>query len=350
MSLAKSLLHRRRVQTVTIMQKRSLLNQLPIHRWLTFEDSWSPAAVEYLLDTAGIDSSYTVYDPFVGCGTTPVVCAGRGLNTISCDVSILATETTRVKLSPPSEKELNDLKTVIGASGPEKLLRSFVDRILPETFPDISLKLVQFVLAAALLRVGWHEGEPLRMDDVGAEIAALINEMREDAVVLHTPQHHHRVYCQDFFAFEPLEINGSARGKLVMVSSPPFFGSNLNPAKQRLVNLLAEPGQAAGRVRRPPARAVPGALPILSFFSADQATYDRVNSYLIFLESIARHAADTGCRTVALEMGPKNVGGNEIRFDLFLAQRLTAYNYEISLLETTETEPEICTAICARAR
>jgi hypothetical protein len=53
--------------------------QAPIHRWFQYPAGFSFRAVEYTLDQAGIKRGQLVYDPFVGTGTTVVVCKGRGI-------------------------------------------------------------------------------------------------------------------------------------------------------------------------------------------------------------------------------------------------------------------------------
>jgi hypothetical protein len=321
----------------------------PVHRWLTFSDSWSPASVEFLLDTVKPTISSIIYDPFVGCGTTPVVCAEQGIRTVSCDISSLAIAATSIKLEPPSEQELDRLQILMNESGPEQLLASFANKTLSKYVSGSLAQLLKFVLAAVLLRVDWHKGAALEMDNVTTETAKLMSEMRADIAVVSTPPQLHRIYCSEFLALDAREIISFAHGTVMMISSPPFFGSNFNPAKQRLASLLGEPIMNRSAVRRNPTWTVPEALSILESFRGAEAQYNQVADYLFFLDSIVAHAVDIGCRSVALEMGPKNIEGQEVRFDLFLAQRLVASNYRIDLFEMTETEPEICTFICAHA-
>jgi hypothetical protein len=322
---------------------------LPLHRWLTFADSWPAASVEHLLGAAQVDSTDVIYDPFVGCGTTAVVSAQRSMRTFSADVSPLAIAATRIKLAPPCEQELDRFERMVHRLTPERLLKSFANRTLPETVSGTGLGLIQFVLAAVLMRLGWHEGNALSMDDVSAEIARLINEMHADSAARFDPPQPHRVLCSEFLAIDRADLTAFAEGRLVLISSPPFFGSNSNPALQRLAGLFDEPIRKATSVKRPPAWSVAEALPILEPLRGAGESYDEVADYLFFLDRIVAHAVDTRCRAVAIEMGPKNIGGCEVRFDLFLAERLLANNYRIDLFETAETEPEICTFICATA-
>lgn len=331
------------------MDERTSLATLPVHRWLSFSDSWPASSVERLLDAAKADLTDVIYDPFVGCGTTPVVCAQKGMRTVSCDVSALAVAATRIKLAPPCEEELDGVERIIDRLEPEELLESFAARTLAGRVSGNTLRLLQFFLAAVLIRVGWHEGNALRMADVSAEIALLMSEMRADIATRFNPPQPHRVFCSEFLAIDPAHITTPAGGRLVLISSPPFFGSNFNPAEQRLAALLDEPVKEATQVQRPPTWSVAEALPILELLRGVGESYDQVADYLFFLDRIVAHAIDLRCRCVAAEMGPKNIGGCEVRFDMFLAQRLLANNYRIDLFETAETEPEICTFVCATA-
>src|SRR6266446_7007073 len=121
------------------------MNTLPVHRWLTFVDSWPPSSVEYLLDCLRIESSDVVYDPFVGSGTTPVVCAHRGLISLSGDISSLAALTTRIKLEHPSLQELDAVEAIVHEVGPKTLLQCFAGNTL-SYYSASALHILQFVL------------------------------------------------------------------------------------------------------------------------------------------------------------------------------------------------------------
>lgn len=305
--------------------------------------------MERLLDAAKADLTDAIYDPFVGCGTTPLVCAQKGMRTVSCDVSPLAVATTRIKLAQPSEQDLDGLECIVERLEPAALLASFANGTLGHRASGDELHLLRFVLAAVLMRVRWHEGNELSMTDVREEIARLITEMRADIATPFNPPRPHRVICAEFVAIEPADIRPFVEGPLVLISSPPFFGSNSNPAEQRLASLLDEPVRKAAQVERPRTWAIPEALPILEPLRGTESSYVAVADYLFFLDRIVAHAVDIHCRCVAVEMGPKNIDEHEVRFDIFLAQRLVANDYRVDLFETTETEPEICTFVCAHS-
>lgn len=57
-----------------------------IHRWLKYKEGFSADLVERLLEEAGIKEGDTVLDPFMGSGTTALVCDFHGINSVGFDV------------------------------------------------------------------------------------------------------------------------------------------------------------------------------------------------------------------------------------------------------------------------
>lgn len=53
--------------------------QAPIHRWFQYPAGFSYRAVEHILELHDIRAGQIVYDPFVGTGTTAVVCKKQGI-------------------------------------------------------------------------------------------------------------------------------------------------------------------------------------------------------------------------------------------------------------------------------
>lgn len=57
-----------------------------LHRWLKYKEGFSSKLVQILLDEFGIKSGELVLDPFMGSGTTALVCAIQGINSIGYDI------------------------------------------------------------------------------------------------------------------------------------------------------------------------------------------------------------------------------------------------------------------------
>jgi DNA modification methylase len=69
----------------------------PIHRWFQYPAGFSYKAVNYILDQHVIVPGHTVYDPFVGTGTTIVVCKQRGIESYGVEAHPFVHEIAEVK-------------------------------------------------------------------------------------------------------------------------------------------------------------------------------------------------------------------------------------------------------------
>jgi hypothetical protein len=267
--------------------------------------------------------------------------------TVSADRSNLAVLTTRIKLEHPSLEELDSVKEIFQEIDLKSLLVCFAGNTLSHHTSESTLHILQFVLAAAVLRIEWDGGTDLQLDCVEKEIGKLIIEMRTDIEADRLRDPKHSVSCREFLVADLNQLLPFA-GRLAMISSPPFFGSNTNPIIQRISDLLGKPAVMETKARRPLNWLVPEARPILDSVSAGRELYDAVADYLFFLDCIVSHASAIECRAVGVEMGPKRVGDVLLPFDVFLAQRLRANGYEIGVFETIELEPELSTVVCAQ--
>ena len=57
-----------------------------LHSWLKYKEGFSADLVNILLDKMGAVPGDTVMDPFMGSGTTALVCQMRGINSIGYDI------------------------------------------------------------------------------------------------------------------------------------------------------------------------------------------------------------------------------------------------------------------------
>lgn len=57
-----------------------------LHSWLKYKEAFSADLVNTLLDDMGVAAGDTVMDPFMGSGTTALVCQMRGINSIGYDI------------------------------------------------------------------------------------------------------------------------------------------------------------------------------------------------------------------------------------------------------------------------
>ncbi len=68
-----------------------------LHSWLKYKEGFSADLVNSLLDEAGIKAGDWVMDPFMGSGTTALVCQMRGIHSIGYDVMPIADVALKAK-------------------------------------------------------------------------------------------------------------------------------------------------------------------------------------------------------------------------------------------------------------
>ncbi|MBQ9640841.1 MAG: modification methylase [Bacteroidaceae bacterium] len=89
-----------------------------LHRWLKYKEGFSSQLVKMLLDEFEVGEGDLVMDPFMGSGTTALVCALRGINSIGYDVlpmsklSILAKTSVYNYSIIELQQVLEDIKTL----------------------------------------------------------------------------------------------------------------------------------------------------------------------------------------------------------------------------------------------
>ena len=105
----------------------------PIHRWFQYKEGFSYQLVEMFLHEFEADPvRHRILDPFVGCGTMPLVAKQMGFGAWGIDILPVAVFVAQVKLRGP---EIYDLAR----------LRSEIDRLLAVPFHPSSLSAPQGV-------------------------------------------------------------------------------------------------------------------------------------------------------------------------------------------------------------
>jgi methylase of polypeptide subunit release factors len=99
----------------------------PIHRWYDYTQGYSSLLIKKLVEELGIKKTETVYDPFVGSGTTLLTCRTIGVPAFGLEISPFMAWVASLKINPWNSQALrNVLDTVKKAQpkpkSPEKLL------------------------------------------------------------------------------------------------------------------------------------------------------------------------------------------------------------------------------------
>lgn len=317
-------------------------NIYPVDRWFGFEDRWPPSVVEELLLELGISRDDSVYDPFVGGGTTAVVAAGQGNSTISCDVSPLATLITRHKLKPPELFALASLADDIQSR--RLTFRTLIEEsVKPGRGHDLDL--CRFVFATAVLRTGWHLGTAWEDELVVGEATRLCDEMAEDISLRENTSTNHQVACADFRSLE--RLIQPHEGQIAMITSPPFYGSDVNPRVRRLESILdlarpRECGSRGGMLCN--SEPCSESNQMIERNASDIAVY----SYHSFLTHIADHAVSINCSCFAIEMSGALISNEWVPFDEQLAALLARRGYCVHLDTPSAGRQQAERLVCGR--
>lgn len=112
----------------------------PVHRWFTYPAGFSFKAVEHSIERFEVKRGQTVYDPFMGSGTTNVVAKTLGINSVGTEAHPFVYRIARTKLnwdvSQGKIKEFIEFVSVNLAAKAKKLQKK---KLLSE-FPELILK------------------------------------------------------------------------------------------------------------------------------------------------------------------------------------------------------------------
>lgn len=106
----------------------------PLQRWYPYLEGYSPKFVELILEQFSPDAK-TVYDPFSGVGTTPLVTAGLNLQALYSEINPLLQFITKIKID---SRNLVGKKKVYIIENLNKILSS-LDNLIENAPPDDKL-------------------------------------------------------------------------------------------------------------------------------------------------------------------------------------------------------------------
>lgn len=191
----------------------------PVHRWFTYPAGFSYKAVEHSIERYGLLQGQTIYDPFMGSGTTNLTAKTLGINSFGTEAHPFVFQITRAKLNwdiePEAIKAFIELvqKKLLKKSSalktkdlqdefPELILKCYEDKTLYDLWAlreliaadleDGGVKDFFFVVVTALLRnvsiaaTGWPYIAPNKVKsssidkDVLSEFISLAKQMAND--------------------------------------------------------------------------------------------------------------------------------------------------------------------------
>ena len=170
-----------------------------LHRWLKYKEGFSADLVTRLLEEFGIRRGDTILDPFMGSGTTALVCRMRGIHSIGFDILPMSKIAIRAKQAvfeyDPSEikRLLDEIKnlsvpdrytgvtaslTITEGAYPESTAKEvafFSEWNDQSAYSDLARNLVTLCIVNSLEKVSYtsKDGQFLRWDHRSRKMAEL---------------------------------------------------------------------------------------------------------------------------------------------------------------------------------
>lgn len=132
--------------------RRSVSYQLSkhdaLHRWLKYKEGFSADLVNVLLDEMGAKPGDTIMDPFLGSGTTALVCKMKGINSIGYDIMPISNVAIRAK-SNVFNYDIDEIKNLIQEFSKLSLPKTYIKKtpyikITYSAYPEENRKFIQF--------------------------------------------------------------------------------------------------------------------------------------------------------------------------------------------------------------
>lgn len=112
----------------------------PVHRWFTYPAGFSFKAVEHSLEIFGIQQGQTVYDPFMGSGTTNVTAKTLGINSVGVEAHPFVFNIAKAKLNwDINAHEVHNFINYVSDEF-EKAFTAISVRTIEHYFPELILK------------------------------------------------------------------------------------------------------------------------------------------------------------------------------------------------------------------
>ncbi|MHB8730844.1 MAG: HsdM family class I SAM-dependent methyltransferase [bacterium] len=278
---------------------------MPIHRWYSFTQGFSPRLVVELLSELGAPTRARVYDPFVGSGTTLLACKQEGIASFGAEISPLLCWIASLKVMnwdpAPLKRATQKLeKAKVRWSDPpgqvfhQFFVQAFSPAILQQIFgwgdwikrrrethvrDFMLLGLVSILEATSQLRKhGSHYRFLNKADSVGLAklnipvispdaklgplLAAQLNKMIGDIDVVRFPK---PKIPAEVFNLDSRVAVPTERSADIVITSPPYLNRNMYFAQQKaelvLTGLVTDYEDYRALVRQTLRSHVEGALP-----------------------------------------------------------------------------------------
>lgn len=132
--------------------RRSVSYQLnkkdALHSWLKYKEGFSADLVNILLDYMNVKTGDTVMDPFMGSGTTALVCQMRGINSIGYDIMPISSVSINAKANVMNY-DVGELKSLLSNFMSLQMLDDYTHKtpyitITNKAYPNFNERFIQF--------------------------------------------------------------------------------------------------------------------------------------------------------------------------------------------------------------
>lgn len=140
------------LEVTSRFDRRSVSYQLSkkdaLHSWLKYKEGFSADLVNQLLDDMSASAGDLVMDPFMGSGTTALVCQMRGINSIGFDIMPISAVAIKAKANV-MKYDINELRDLILQVKDLELPVDYAGftpyiTITDTAYPDFNGKFIQF--------------------------------------------------------------------------------------------------------------------------------------------------------------------------------------------------------------
>lgn len=314
------------------MKENALLQR---NRWLSFDDSWSVQNVADAFDVAHITNHDVVIDPFIGCGTTALVALSRGVAIYGGDLSALAVCVTQMKCAQLDTWDVEQIRVIFQQYTWSILAHAIHQRMLHTLVPVQLVIPVLGCFVVATYCTGWQLDGEIPTSQFHQQISKLCTYIEDDSVQQQAYESTCAVFCDDFrhlLEYIPPIASG------VMITSPPFFGSQAHRLRTVFDTVLKPylPVQA----KQSPSLGFHGTQELSAEMVARHMVgieilpeYDQVYAYILFLCDVVEFAVQTKCRAVVMEMGPKLVHNRWIHFEQIVSEILQQRGFVVASVD-----------------
>ncbi|MBO5667838.1 MAG: hypothetical protein J6S43_01805 [Lentisphaeria bacterium] len=114
----------------------------PVHRWFTYPAGFSYKAAEYSFNKAGLSGDSTVYDPFMGSGTTNLAAKTMGINSLGVEAHPFVFPIARCKMNWSIDETATrqHLKNLQDLTEQDQISSACKEEIVSREFPELVVK------------------------------------------------------------------------------------------------------------------------------------------------------------------------------------------------------------------